>query len=185
MMGLGGVGVVVCASNNSGAGAAPVWVGWCQVQLPLLPECPNHGWQIILLIIVFPTDFFPEGHVTVLNYFLGALLVPMDWQVRVFGLSGIFDRPSDCLYVSTIPQCGFMEIRSCYTPTNNSSWSIYLNYECHGIGGGDNRVTRITIGFWVPVMSGIPSKSGIQHKLQQSAFPITPISGIVPDPHLL
>ena len=27
MMGLGGVGVVVCASNNSGAGAAPVWVG--------------------------------------------------------------------------------------------------------------------------------------------------------------
>ena len=27
MMGLGCVGVVVCASNNNGAGAAPVWVG--------------------------------------------------------------------------------------------------------------------------------------------------------------
>ena len=33
---------------------------------------------------------------------LGALSVPADWQVRVFGSSGIIGRPSDRLYVRTI-----------------------------------------------------------------------------------
>ena len=33
----------------------------------------------------------------------GALLIRADWQVRVFGLSGLVDRLSECMSVRTIP----------------------------------------------------------------------------------
>ena len=44
--------------------------------------------------------------------YLGASLVVADWQVRVFGFSGIVVRPSERLYVRTIPLYGFMDRRS-------------------------------------------------------------------------
>ena len=47
---------------------------------------------------------------------LGASFASTDWQVRVFWLSSIVDRPSDCLYVRTITLSGCMDIRSCYIP---------------------------------------------------------------------
>ena len=47
---------------------------------------------------------------------LGGFLVLEDWQVRVFGKSGIVDRPSDRLYVRTIPQYGYMNRRYRYIP---------------------------------------------------------------------
>ena len=37
---------------------------------------------------------------------LGALLVPADWQVRLFGVSGIIDIMSNRLYIYTIPIYG-------------------------------------------------------------------------------
>ena len=46
---------------------------------------------------------------------LGASFVSADWQVRVFWLSGIVDRPSNHLYIRNIPMSGCMDRRSCYT----------------------------------------------------------------------
>ena len=45
---------------------------------------------------------------------LRAFLVLFDWQVKVFGLSGIIDRPSERLYLRTNPLSGCMYIRSHY-----------------------------------------------------------------------
>ena len=54
-------------------------------------------------------------HVTGLwRGFLGALFVSADWQVRVFWSSGIVYRPSDRLYVRTIPLSVCMDRRSSY-----------------------------------------------------------------------
>ena len=36
-------------------------------------------------------------------------VVPLDWQVRVFGSSDLVDRPSVCLSVRTIPMSGCMD----------------------------------------------------------------------------
>ena len=47
--------------------------------------------------------------------FQGVLFVSEDWWVRVFWSSGPVDRPSDCLYVRTIPLPGCMDRRSRYT----------------------------------------------------------------------
>ena len=46
----------------------------------------------------------------------GALLVPADWQVRVFGLFGIVDRPSERLYIHNIPLYVYMDRLSCRIP---------------------------------------------------------------------
>ena len=45
---------------------------------------------------------------------LGASSVASDWQLRLFGFSGLIDRPSDCLCVSTIPLYGYMDRHSRY-----------------------------------------------------------------------
>ena len=49
---------------------------------------------------------------------LGVLFVLEDWQVRVFWLSGLVDRPSDRLCIHTIPLSGCMERRSRYRGNN-------------------------------------------------------------------
>ena len=46
---------------------------------------------------------------------LGLFLVPEDWLVRVFVLSGLLDRPYDRLSVWIIPLCVWMDILSRYT----------------------------------------------------------------------
>ena len=50
---------------------------------------------------------------------LGASLVPLDWQVRVFRSSGIVDIPSDHLSAWNIPLSGYMDRRSHYTLQKN------------------------------------------------------------------
>ena len=42
---------------------------------------------------------------------LGASSIPEDYRLRVFGTSGIRDRPYDRLYVQTIPLTGCMDRR--------------------------------------------------------------------------
>ena len=46
--------------------------------------------------------------------FLGASFVLVDWQVMLFWLFGLVDRPSDRLYVRTIPLSGCMDRRFHY-----------------------------------------------------------------------
>ena len=46
---------------------------------------------------------------------LGALFVSVYFQVRVFWLSGIIYRPSDHMYIRTIPMSECMDRRSRYT----------------------------------------------------------------------
>ena len=65
----------------------------------------------------------------------GALAVPSDWQVRVFWMSGLIDRQSDRLYISTIPLYGCMDRRSCCIP-------FFLNNYCP--------FGRTTIGVRIP-----------------------------------
>ena len=48
--------------------------------------------------------------------YLGASLIPVDWQVGLFGPSGILDRPYECLYICTIPLSGCMDRHSNYIP---------------------------------------------------------------------
>ena len=50
---------------------------------------------------------------------LGASLVLADWQVRVFGSSGLIDRTSDHLYVQTINLHGCMYGFYHYKPTSH------------------------------------------------------------------
>ena len=53
---------------------------------------------------------------------LGASFVPADWQMRVFGPSGIIDRSYDRLYVRTIPLSGCMGRCSHYILPNPIIW---------------------------------------------------------------
>ena len=55
---------------------------------------------------------------------LVASLVPVGWQVRVFGISGLIDRPSDHMYVRTIPLSGCMCRRSCYKEIKYAGFPI-------------------------------------------------------------
>ena len=50
---------------------------------------------------------------------LGALFVLADWQLRVFWSFGLIDRPSDRLYVRTIPLSGCMDRHYRYTTSNS------------------------------------------------------------------
>ena len=43
---------------------------------------------------------------------MGALFLPTGWRLRVFGPSGFVDRPSEHIYVRTIPLSGCMD--RCY-----------------------------------------------------------------------
>ena len=45
----------------------------------------------------------------------GGSFVPADWQVRLFGTSGIANRLYEHIYVRTITMSGCMEIQSRYT----------------------------------------------------------------------
>ena len=56
---------------------------------------------------------------------LGASFVSADWKVRVFWLSGLIDRPSDRMYVLTIPMCGCMYRHSSYIPFSSQAWLAY------------------------------------------------------------
>ena len=47
---------------------------------------------------------------------LGELFVPVDFQVRVFGTSGIVYRPSEHLSVQNIPLYGCIDRLSCFMP---------------------------------------------------------------------
>ena len=47
--------------------------------------------------------------------------VPADWQVRVFGPSGLIDIPYGCMYVQSIHMSGCLDIRSHYTPSYSQS----------------------------------------------------------------
>ena len=53
---------------------------------------------------------------------LGGASVPSYWQVRVFGSSGIVDRPCDHLYVITIPLYRYMDRRYCYIQFSHQAW---------------------------------------------------------------
>ena len=64
---------------------------------------------------------------------LGESFIPAYWQVIVFGLCALVDRPSDRLYLWTIPLCVFMERLSCYRVT----YGVYtihppcMSYDVH------------------------------------------------------
>ena len=45
---------------------------------------------------------------------LGASFVIEDWQVRVFGSSGLVYRTSECLSIQTIHWSGFVDRLTCY-----------------------------------------------------------------------
>ena len=62
--------------------------------------------------------------------YLGALFVLQDWRARVFGTSGIVDRPSDRLYVSTIHMSWWMDRRYWYTPSSSQEWLACHSSTC-------------------------------------------------------
>ena len=39
----------------------------------------------------------------------GVIHTHAGWQVRVFGPSDLIDRPSECLYIRTVPPYGFID----------------------------------------------------------------------------
>ena len=47
---------------------------------------------------------------------LGASFIPVDWRVKVFGLSGLVDRPSENMFVHTITMSGCMYRQYHYPP---------------------------------------------------------------------
>ena len=50
--------------------------------------------------------------------------------MRVFGNSGLVDRPSDCLYIHTITLYGCMDRHSCYTHfLLKNNWPIKVKHE--------------------------------------------------------
>ena len=53
---------------------------------------------------------------------LGASFVSTDSWLRIFWLSVVVDRPSDRLYVHTIPLYGCMDIRYRYIPFSSQAW---------------------------------------------------------------
>ena len=56
---------------------------------------------------------------------LGATFVPVDWQVRMFGQSGLIYRPSGHIYVRTIPLSGCVDRRSCYRSNLIIFWNCF------------------------------------------------------------
>ena len=57
-------------------------------------------------------------------------LSAVDWQVGVFGLYDIVDRPSDHISVCNIPLSGYMYIHSCCIPFSYQSL-MYIWYDSH------------------------------------------------------
>ena len=84
---------------------------WCQ--LTWHPSTPHGRWWWHVLFWISGKNLLTECSV---NWFfhvfgfvtgsyrgsLGELFLAADWQVRVFGLSGLVDRPSDHLPIQTI-----------------------------------------------------------------------------------
>ena len=72
--------------------------------------------------------------------FLGMSFIAVDWLVRVFGSSGILGRPSECLYIRTIPIYGCMDRWSHYRHQifsccqgmwwDLSSWTQWIIWVC-------------------------------------------------------
>ena len=61
---------------------------------------------------------------------LGASFVSVDWRVRVFWCSGLVYRPSERLYVRTIPLAGCMDIWSSYIQFSSQTWLACLRKTC-------------------------------------------------------
>ena len=61
---------------------------------------------------------------------LGESLVLADSWVRMFWSSGLVDRPSDRLYVRTIPLSGCMDRRYCYAPFSSKTWLACHSKTC-------------------------------------------------------
>ena len=79
---------------------------------------PVYQEKIILVVVLMYTVKF-NGAVKRVS--LGALFVSADWRVRVFWSSVLVDKPSDSMYVRTIPLSGCIYRRSHYIPFSSQA----------------------------------------------------------------
>ena len=66
-----------------------------------------------LNVIMIPHSPFTSSYNGAWRWSLGNLYVAAYWRARIFGPSGFIYRPSDCMYVCTIPLYGCTVRRSC------------------------------------------------------------------------